>query len=179
MIIKYFDIADILLITPSFYEDDRGSFYEFFNQKKFNAKTGLNINFVQDNISFSKKNVLRGLHYQEEPYEQGKLVSVISGEVIDVAVDIRENSKTYGKYVKEKLSSENKKQLWIPEGFAHGFYTCSNSVIFLYKTTNYFSKNHERIITWNDETLDIDWSIDQQPFISEKDANGKNFKGLK
>jgi len=178
MNIESLAIPDVLLIKPSLHEDERGFFYELFNQKEFNLKSGLNINFVQDNISFSKKNVLRGLHYQESPFEQGKLVSVISGEVIDVVVDLRKDSTTYGKYVKEKLSSENKKQIWIPPGFAHGYYTCSGGANFLYKTTNYYSKKHEKIIIWNDSSLNIDWSISESPIISAKDANGKNFKGV-
>ena len=178
MNIESLAIPDVLLIKPSLHEDERGFFYELFNQKEFNLKSGLNINFVQDNISFSKKNVLRGLHYQESPFEQGKLVSVMSGEVIDVVVDLRKESKTYGKYVKEKLSSENKKQIWIPPGFAHGYYTISCGANFLYKTTNYYSKKHEKIIMWNDSSLNIDWSISESPIISSKDANGENFKGV-
>ena len=178
MNIESLAIPDILLIKPSLHEDDRGFFYEFFNQKEFNSKSGLNVNFVQDNISFSKKNVLRGLHYQKYPLEQGKLVSVISGEVIDVVVDIRKGSKTYGQYIIEKLSYENKKQLWIPPGFAHGFYTCSLSAQFFYKTTNHYSKNHEKTILWNDNKLNIDWKLKEVPIISKKDANGDNFESL-
>ena len=177
MIVKQLDIPDILLIKPSLYEDDRGFFYEFFNQKKFNLQTGLDISFVQDNISYSKKGVLRGLHFQVSPMQQGKLVSVISGKVIDVVVDIRENSKTYGKYIKETLSCENKKMLWIPQGFAHGFYTLSENTIFLYKTTNFYSKEHEKILIWNDKSLNIDWGIKGNPIISYKDKNGLSFNG--
>ena len=178
MIIEPLKIPDVLLIKPSLHEDDRGFFYELFNLKEFNLKSGLNINFVQDNISFSKKNVLRGLHYQKSPFEQGKLVSVIYGEVIDVVLDIRKGSETYGKYIVEKLSNENKNQLWIPPGFAHGFYTCSKSAHFFYKTTNYYSKEHEKIILWNDEKLNIDWKLVGTPIVSKKDNNGDSFEGL-
>ena len=178
MNIESLAIPDVLLIKPSLHEDDRGFFYELFNQKEFNFETGLNINFVQDNISFSKKNVLRGLHYQENPFEQGKLVSVTSGEVIDVVLDIRKESKTYGQHIVEKLSYENKKQLWIPPGFAHGYYTCSASAQFFYKTTNYYSKEHEKIILWNDNKLNIDWKLEGIPIVSKKDANGDYFEGL-
>jgi dTDP-4-dehydrorhamnose 3,5-epimerase len=139
-------ITDVKLIEPDVFEDERGFFYESFNQQKFNEAIGQNITFVQDNHSKSSKGVLRGLHYQEAPFAQGKLVRVVAGKVFDVAVDIRRDSPTYGQWVSEILSAENKKQLWIPEGFAHGFLTLSHECEFLYKTTNYYSKKHERII---------------------------------
>ena len=135
-------IPDVKLIEPDVFEDERGFFFESFNQQKFNEAIGLDVTFVQDNHSKSKKGVLRGLHYQDEPFAQGKLVRVICGEVFDVAVDIRKDSTTYGQWVSEILSGDNKKQLWIPEGFAHGFLTLSDMAEFLYKTTNFYSFNH-------------------------------------
>jgi len=177
MIVEPLSISDVLLIKPSLYDDHRGSFYEFFNQKEFNTKTDLDINFVQDNISYSKQGVLRGLHYQVSPMQQGKLVGVLNGEVIDVVVDIRKNSKTYGKYIKEIISSKNKKQLWIPPGFAHGFYTLSENTIFFYKTTNFYSKEHEKTLVWNDASLNIDWGIVGKPITSKKDTSGQPIYG--
>jgi dTDP-4-dehydrorhamnose 3,5-epimerase len=148
-------IPDVLLIEPKVFGDDRGFFFESYNQKAFREATGLNVNFVQDNHSKSAKNVLRGLHYQiEQP--QGKLVRVTHGEVFDAAVDIRKGSKTYGQWVGLILSAENKKQLWIPPGFAHGFLTLSETAEFLYKTTEYYSPEHERCIIWNDANIAID-----------------------
>ena len=150
-------ITDVKLIEPDVFEDERGFFYESFNQKKFNEALGENITFVQDNHSMSSKGVLRGLHFQEEPFAQGKLVRVVAGEVFDVVVDIRKDSPTYGQWVSEVLSAENKKQLWVPEGFAHGFLTLSDYAEFLYKTTCHYSKQHEKIILYNDTDLNIDW----------------------
>ena len=150
-------ISDVKLIEPEVFEDERGFFYESFNQENFNDAVGQEITFVQDNHSKSKKGVLRGLHYQEAPYAQGKLVRVIAGEVFDVAVDIRQGSTTYGQWVGETLSATNKKQLWIPEGFAHGFLTLSGEAQFLYKTTNYYSKAHEASIHWRDNNFGIIW----------------------
>ena len=165
-------IPDVKLIEPDIFKDDRGLFFESFNQQKFNEAIGQEIIFVQDNHSQSKKGVLRGLHYQEEPFAQGKLVRVLSGEVFDVAVDLRKHSKTYRQWVSELLSGENNKQLWIPQGFAHGFLTISEEAHFLYKTTNYYSKEHERTIFFNDRKINIKWpEIGKKFILSEKDTN--------
>ena len=167
-------IPDLLLIEPKVFGDDRGFFFESYNQKAFQEATGLNVNFVQDNHSKSAKNVLRGLHYQiKQP--QGKLVRVTQGEVFDAAVDIRKGSKTYGQWVGLILSAENKKQLWIPPGFAHGFLTLSETAEFLYKTTEYYSPEHERCIVWNDADIAIEWLIQGLPQISPKDERGALF----
>jgi len=164
-------IADVLLLEPKVFGDDRGFFYESFNEKAFGEATGVDVRFVQDNHSKSARNVLRGLHYQvQQP--QGKLVRVVQGEVFDVAVDIRKGSKTYGQWVGEILSAENKKQLWIPAGLAHGFVVLSETAEFLYKTTDYYAPAHERCITWNDPELAIEWPIDGAPVLSAKDAAG-------
>jgi len=163
-------IPDIKLIEPDVFEDERGFFYESFNQKKFNKAIGLDITFVQDNHSKSKKGVLRGLHYQEEPYSQAKLVRVISGEVFDVVVDIRKKSPYYGYWLSVNLSAENKKQLWIPKGFAHGFLVLSDSAEILYKTTEYYSPQHEISIHWKNNNYDIKWPIGNFNILtSEKD----------
>ena len=167
-------IPDVLLIEPKVFGDDRGFFFESYNQKAFQEATGLNVNFVQDNHSKSAKNVLRGLHYQiEQP--QGKLVRVTHGEVFDAAVDIRKGSKTYGQWVGLILTAENRKQLWIPPGFAHGFLTLSETAEFLYKTTEYYSPEHERCIVWNDADIAIEWLIQGLPQISPKDERGALF----
>ncbi|MBK9786370.1 MAG: dTDP-4-dehydrorhamnose 3,5-epimerase [Betaproteobacteria bacterium] len=167
-------IPDVLLIEPKVFGDDRGFFFESYNQKAFQEATGLNVSFVQDNHSKSAKNVLRGLHYQiEQP--QGKLVRVTQGEVFDAAVDIRKGSKTYGQWVGLILSAENKKQLWIPPGFAHGFLTLSETAEFLYKTTDYYSPEHERCIIWNDPDIGIKWLLQDLPLVSSKDAMGSQF----
>ncbi len=170
------NIPDVLLIEPKVYEDDRGFFFESFNLNKFKKATSLDVNFVQDNHSKSTKGVLRGLHYQLPPYAQGKLVRVIQGEVFDVAVDLRKSSPTFGQYVSHILSAENKKQMWIPEGFAHGFLTLSDTSEFFYKTTNAYSSNDERCIIWNDKTLSIKWPMDIEIKLSLKDCLGKTFK---
>ena len=149
-------IPGLLVIEPRVFGDERGFFFESFNEKSFAEATGATPNFVQDNHSKSAKGVLRGLHYQLPPKAQGKLVRVVQGEVFDVAVDIRKDSPTYGQWVGEVLSADNKRQLWIPPGFAHGFLTLSDTAEFLYKTTDYWSPEHERAIVWNDETLDSD-----------------------
>lgn len=168
------DIPDVLIIEPKVYGDDRGFFYESFNQKAFEQTTGLHVNFVQDNHSKSSQGVLRGLHYQiKQP--QGKLVRVVAGEVFDVAVDIRKGSKTYGKWVGEILSAENKRQLWVPEGFAHGFLVLSESAEFLYKTTDYYAPEHERCILWNDPDLRVEWPFEGEPALSGKDRSGVAF----
>ena len=164
-------IPDVKLIEPEVYEDERGFFFESFNQQKFNEAIGENITFVQDNHSKSSKGVLRGLHYQEAPFEQGKLVRVIAGEVFDVAVDVRKDSPTYGQWVAEVLSGENKKQLWIPEGFAHGFLTLSNEAEFLYKTTDFYNKESEQSIHWKNNEFDIEWpEVEELVLTSKKDS---------
>jgi dTDP-4-dehydrorhamnose 3,5-epimerase len=150
-------IPDVKIIEPDVFVDERGFFYESFNQQKFNEAIGENITFVQDNHSMSKKGVLRGLHYQKAPYEQGKLVRVITGEVFDVAVDIRRDSPTYGQWVSEILSGENKKQLWIPEGFAHGFLSLEEDTVFSYKVSNYYSTHHEVSINPFLKEFSITW----------------------
>ena len=162
-------IPDVKLIEPDVFEDERGFFYESFNQQKFNEAIGKNITFVQDNHSKSSKGVLRGLHYQDEPSAQGKLVRVIRGEVFDVAVDIRKDSPTYGQWVSEILSAENKKQLWIPEGFAHGFLTLSKEAELLYKTTKFYNKSYEKSINYKNNDFSIIWPDQQNYILSEKD----------
>ena len=168
-------IPDVLLIEPQVFGDDRGFFFESFNQNKFEVAIGKKINFVQDNHSKSVKGVLRGLHYQLSPKAQGKLVRVIQGEVFDVAVDLRQSSPTFGKWVGEIISADNKKKMWIPEGFAHGFLTLSDTAEFLYKTTDFYSKDHEEAIQWNDKTIGIDWPI-KDVSLSTKDKSAVSFK---
>lgn len=168
-------IPDVLIIEPKLFDDDRGWFFESFNEKDFSAVVGYSVSFVQDNHSSSKKGVLRGLHYQIEQ-TQGKLVRVCHGAVFDVAVDLRESSRTFGKWVGLELSAVNKKQLWIPPGFAHGFLVLSETAEFLYKATDYWHANSEKCIIWNDPTLSIDWpEINLEPVINVKDANGLRF----
>lgn len=168
-------IPEVLIIEPKVFGDDRGFFYESFNKKKFVEACGVTAEFVQDNHSKSAKGVLRGLHYQiKQP--QGKLVRVCQGEVIDIAVDIRKSSATFGQWVSANLSAENKRQLWVPEGFAHGFVVLSDTAEFLYKTTDYYAPEYERCIYWDDDDLSIDWHFSGQPLVSDKDANGLSFK---
>lgn len=167
-------IPDVLIIEPKVFGDDRGFFFESFNHRKFAELVGREVNFVQDNHSRSAKNVLRGMHYQIQ-HPQGKLVRVTQGEVYDVAVDMRNSSPTYGKWVGEILSAENKKQLWIPEGFAHGFIVTSESAEFLYKTTDYWYPEHERCICWDDPTLKIRWPTRGTPQLAGKDTQGNLF----
>lgn len=171
-------IPDVLIIEPQVFGDDRGFFFESFNQRKFEEAIGRSVNFVQDNHSRSSRGVLRGLHYQiKQP--QGKLVRVVAGEVFDVAVDLRINSPTFGQWIGEYLSAENKKQLWIPEGFAHGFSVTSKYAEFLYKTTDYWFPEFERCIAWNDPTIGIDWPMKIEPILSAKDAGGRCFYGFR
>ena len=170
------DILDVLVIDPEVFEDDRGFFFESFNLNEFRKATLLDISFVQDNHSKSTKGVLRGLHYQLPPYGQGKLLRVIQGEIFDVAVDLRKSSATFGKNVSQILSSENKKQMWVPEGFAHGFLTLSNSAEVLYKTTNFYEAKVQRCIKWNDEDLAISWPKNISIKLSSKDLLGVDFK---
>lgn len=169
-----FEIDDLLLIEPRIFEDDRGLFYESFNEEKYTKILGTEVRFVQDNISISKKNVLRGLHFQKPPFAQGKLVTVLKGRALDVAVDLRRNSKTYGKYEIVELSDKNKRQFWIPPGFAHGFCALEDDTLFSYKCSNYYSPEHEETIKWDDKDLAIDWKINK-PITSEKDKMGKDF----
>jgi dTDP-4-dehydrorhamnose 3,5-epimerase len=167
-------IADVVVFEPKVFGDARGFFYESFNENVFAEATGLRPRFVQDNHSKSSKNVLRGLHYQiKQP--QGKLVRVTQGEVFDVAVDMRADSPTFGQWVGEILSAENKRMLWVPEGFAHGFVVLSDSAEFLYKTTDFYAPQHERCIIWNDPDLKIHWPIEEAPSLSAKDAQGLSF----
>lgn len=165
-------IPDLFIIEPKVFGDERGFFFESFNQLKFAQLTGCQAAFVQDNHSKSARNVLRGLHYQiRQP--QGKLVRVTAGEVYDVVVDLRKASATFGQSVSVVLSAENKRQLWIPAGFAHGFMVTSDSAEFLYKTTDYWAPEHERCILWNDPALAIDWPLDGAPLLSSKDQLGQ------
>ena len=175
MKIKPTQIPDVLIIEPTVFGDSRGFFFESYNYRSFQEFTGLSVEFVQDNHSRSGLNVLRGLHYQIRQ-SQGKLVRVVSGEVFDVAVDIRRSSPTFGKWVGEYLSAENKRQLWIPPGFAHGFLVVSDVAEFLYKTTDYYAPEHERCIHWNDPDLGISWPVAGTPMVSEKDEKGVSFQ---
>jgi dTDP-4-dehydrorhamnose 3,5-epimerase len=165
------NIPDVLLIEPQVFADERGFFFESFNQEGFEKALGRKVNFVQDNHSRSVKGVLRGLHYQLSPKAQGKLVRVTQGEVFDVAVDLRQSSPTFGKWVGEILSADNKKQMWIPEGFAHGFLTLSDTSEFLYKATDFYSPENERCIIWNDAKINITWQL-EEVFLSAKDLRG-------
>ena len=168
-------IADVLLIEPKVFGDERGFFFESFNERAFREATGVTLPFVQDNHSKSARGVLRGLHYQTQQ-AQGKLVRVVAGEVFDVAVDIRRDSPTYGQWVGEILSGDNKRQLWVPPGLAHGFVVLSESAEFLYKTTDYYAPAYERCIAWNDPTLAITWpDLGMAPLLSAKDAAGMAF----
>ncbi len=168
-------IPDVLIIEPKVFGDDRGFFFESFNKKEFAQATGINSEFVQDNHSKSAHGVLRGLHYQLKQ-AQGKLVRICRGEVLDVVVDIRVSSPTFGHWESIILSAENKRQLWVPPGFAHGFVVRSEAAEFLYKTTDYYAPEHERCIRWDDKDLGIDWQLTGQPLVSEKDSRGVTLK---
>lgn len=176
MFIKESNLKGVKIIEPKVFSDYRGFFYESFNLKEF-QKNFSNINFVQDNLSLSYKNVLRGLHFQLQPYAQGKLVSVVRGAVIDVVVDLRLKSRSFGKYDKFLLSEYNKLQLWIPPGFAHGFYTLEDNTLFSYKCTNYYNKESEQTLIWNDPELSIIWDT-ETPIISEKDSTANTLKHI-
>jgi len=169
-------ISDLFLISPNIFHDSRGHFYESWNKNIFDNVIGKGIDFVQDNQSSSLKGVLRGLHYQINPYPQGKLIKCLKGEIFDVAVDLRKSSNTFCEWIGIVLNEENKKQLWIPEGFAHGFLTMSNTADVLYKTNNFWNKDHERCIKWDDKNLGIQWPLNninlQYPIVSTKDKNG-------
>ena len=170
-------IKDLWVIKPKVFADPRGYFFESYNKQLF-EKNGLDLNFVQDNQSLSNKGVLRGLHFQNPPFAQGKLVRVITGAVYDVAVDIRKDSPTYGKYFGAELTEENKHMMYIPEGFAHGFLTLRDNTIFAYKCTNFYDKASEDCIKWDDSSIGIKWNY-ENPLLSEKDINGKAFKDFK
>ena len=164
-------IADVLVIEPAVFGDARGAFFESWNQRAFDALVGREVRFVQDNHSSSVKNVLRGLHYQVQSV-QGKLVRVTEGEVFDVAVDLRRSSPTFGRWVGETLSAQNRRMLWIPEGFAHGFVVTSERAQFLYKATDYYAPAHERTLLWNDTEVGVAWPLDGEPMLKPKDAAG-------
>lgn len=168
-------IPEVLLIEPTVYGDERGFFFESFNQARFNEAVGAEVSFVQDNHSKSAKGVLRGLHYQIKQV-QGKLVRVVEGEVFDVSVDLRRSSPTFGQWVGEILSADNRRQLYIPPGFAHGFVVLSDSAQFLYKTTDFYSPQYERAIIWNDPTVNVAWPIEAAPTLSSKDAQAPLMK---
>jgi len=167
-------LPDVKIIEPKVFGDERGFFFESFNAREFSEAIGHEVTFVQDNHSRSVKGVLRGLHYQIQ-HPQGKLVRVIAGEVFDVAVDLRRHSSTFSQWVGVRLSAENKRQLWVPEGFAHGFLVLSESAEFLYKTTDYWFSEHERSIIWNDATIGIEWPLSEAPRLAAKDQAGQSF----
>jgi dTDP-4-dehydrorhamnose 3,5-epimerase len=169
-------IPDILLFEPKVFGDQRGFFYESFNARVFREITGLDARFVQDNHSLSVKGVLRGLHYQLPPAAQGKLVRCVVGEIFDVAVDLRRGSPSFGKWMGEILSVDNKRMMWIPEGFAHGFYVLSENAELLYKSTDYYAPERERCILWNDSDLNIEWPLEGEPILSRKDAVAKTLR---
>jgi dTDP-4-dehydrorhamnose 3,5-epimerase len=174
MIARALAIPEVIVLEPKVFGDSRGFFFESFNQTRFEALTGQRVQFVQDNHSRSSRGVLRGLHYQiQQP--QGKLVRVTHGEVFDVAVDLRRSSSSFGRWVGEILSAENKRQMWVPEGFAHGFLVLSETAEFLYKTTDYWAPEHERCIAWDDRTIGIEWPRLENIRVSEKDAKGQLF----
>ncbi len=168
------ELNDLIVIQPTIFEDERGYFFESYNENEF-INAGIISQFTQDNQSKSQKGVLRGLHFQNPPHAQGKLVRVINGSVLDVAVDIRQNSPTYGQHFSIELNEQNKTMLWIPPGFAHGFATLENNTIFSYKCTNLYNKEAEKCIFWNDENLKIDWQL-SSPILSEKDTKGTPFQ---
>lgn len=169
------EISDVLIIEPRVFEDQRGFFFESYNEKAFLEKTGLDVQFVQDNHSRSAQNVLRGLHYQiQQP--QGKLVRAVAGEIFDVVVDLRKSSPTFGQWVGSTLSAQNKRQLWVPVGFAHGFCVLSEFAEVLYKTTDYYAPGHERCLIWNDHHLGVAWPLTDTPIVSAKDQAGVSFK---
>ncbi|HKL02591.1 MAG TPA: dTDP-4-dehydrorhamnose 3,5-epimerase [Cryomorphaceae bacterium] len=168
MIVEQTHIKDLLILKPDVFEDNRGYFMESFNANRFKSKTALEVVFVQDNESMSNRNVLRGLHFQKPPHEQGKLVRVVRGAVLDIAVDIRKGSPTYGQHVKIELTEENKWQFYVPPGFAHGFLVLKDHTIFSYKCTNYYHRESEDVLRWNDPSLGIKWGT-ENPILSEKD----------
>lgn len=175
--INKLELDGVLSLEPKIFEDNRGYFYESFNLKDFRSLVGLNYDFVQDNHSFSKKNVLRGMHFQiKKP--QGKLIKVINGEIFDVIVDLRVNSPSFKKWTSIILSSENRKQVWVPPGMAHGFYTISENTVVSYKTTDYWYPLFEKTLIWNDNIIGIDWPLNKTPIISKKDLGGQSFNDI-
>lgn len=170
-------ISGPLILTPDVFTDERGFFMESFQEKRYQEILGYDVHFVQDNLSLSKKGVLRGLHYQAPPFAQGKLVSVLHGRVMDVAVDIRFGSPTFGKYIMVELSAENHKQLWVPIGFAHGFVALEDNTLFAYKCTNIYSREHDRGVRWDDSVLGIEWGVGD-PIVSEKDRRHPLLKDI-
>jgi len=175
--IEKFNIEGPVLITNKTFKDDRGMFFESFNEKGFEEIIDEKVKFVQDNLSVSKMNVIRGLHFQKPPFEQGKLVQVLKGKVIDVAVDIRKNSPTYGESISVELSAENNKMFWVPPGFAHGFSVLEEDTVFFYKCTNYYNHESEDSLLWNDKSLSIDWKV-KSPILSDKDKVSQVFKSF-
>lgn len=175
---KKYDIDGVMLVIPKVFNDERGFFLERYKKSEFKAN-GIDVEFNQDNHSKSTKGVLRGLHFQAFPKEQAKLVSCIKGEILDVSVDIRKNSPTFGKWISEKLTEENKHMLYIPAGFAHGFVVLSDEAELLYKASNEFSKEHDRGVLWNDPDINVNWGIDFEPILSEKDKNQPRLKEIK
>lgn len=175
MNVQRLDIDGLMVFEPRVFEDERGAFFESFNEAKFREATGFTGSFVQDNHSISHKGVLRGLHYQLLPHAQGKLVRVVAGSAFDVAVDIREGSPTFGKWAGVELSAANRKQFWIPEGFAHGFLALEDGTEFLYKTTDFWHAGSERSIRWDDPTIEVQWPLEGVPVVSEKDAEAVRF----
>lgn len=175
MNVVHTEIPDVLILEPRVFGDDRGCFFESFNHRAFEGAVGADVRFVQDNHSFSRKNVLRGLHYQVQ-HPQGKLVRVVRGAVFDVAADIRPGSPTHGRWVGVELSAENRRQLWVPPGLAHGFLVLSDCADFLYKTTDYYAPAHERCVVWDDPTLAIDWPLAGPPLLSPKDASAQRLE---
>jgi dTDP-4-dehydrorhamnose 3,5-epimerase len=169
------EIPDVLVLEPTVFEDDRGFFFESFHQQRFNEVLKQEVLFVQDNHSYSVKNVLRGLHYQINPKAQGKLIRVTQGEVFDVVVDIRKDSPSFGQWISVILSGDNKKQLWVPAGFAHGYLTLSPTCEMIYKTTEYYAPTHDKCLLWNDEHLSINWPIKEPPVLSAKDNQGERW----
>ena len=165
------ELPDVLALEPVVHRDDRGHFLEMFRESFIEGLPGVEGRFVQDNLSFSRKGVLRGLHYQLSPREQGKVVSAVSGSVFDVAVDIRRSSPTYGQWLGRILSADNATQLWVPPGFAHGFLTLSDCAVVFYKVTDYFSADHDRSIRWDDPDIGIEWPLEDDPILSDKDAS--------
>ncbi|WP_067146643.1 dTDP-4-dehydrorhamnose 3,5-epimerase [Pseudotamlana agarivorans] len=179
MIVKETKLKDCFLLEPKVFGDDRGYFLECYNQNTFNELTGLDVQFVQDNESFSSRGVLRGLHFQRAEHAQAKLVRVIQGSVLDIAVDLRKDSETFGEYIAVELNADNKKQLFVPRGFAHGFVVLSETALFSYKCDNFYNKASEGGIIYNDNTLNIDWKIEASDLIiSEKDLILPNFENI-
>lgn len=175
--IKKFNIEGVCLIDNRVFKDERGLFFESFNQQKFESIIEKKVNFVQDNVSISNKNVVRGLHFQKPPFAQGKLVQVLNGSVIDIAVDLRKESTTYGQHISVELSAANNKMFWVPEGFAHGFVALEEHTIFSYKCTNYYDANSEEALLWNDKDLGINWGVDTA-ILSEKDQISQSFNSF-